>query len=135
MVYSFARIGAALGMRVEDVYQQNRRLWVRLHEKGGPTSDGSMRPATTTILIGMRRARYGAVLRACSRGACRRRRVQIAREAESRGLTPPGLVSNDWLWFRRVRFIIDALVIRSHPGRCQAETPLIAQLKFAGPAL
>jgi site-specific recombinase XerC len=35
MVYSFARIGAALGMRVEDVYQQNRRLWVRLHEKGG----------------------------------------------------------------------------------------------------
>lgn len=35
MVYSFARIGAALGMRVEDVYVQNRRLWVRLHEKGG----------------------------------------------------------------------------------------------------
>jgi len=35
MVYSFARIGAALAMRVEDVYTQNRRLWVRLHEKGG----------------------------------------------------------------------------------------------------
>jgi len=35
MVYSFARIGAAVGMRVEDVYQQNRRLRVRLHEKGG----------------------------------------------------------------------------------------------------
>jgi site-specific recombinase XerD len=35
MVYSFARIGAALGMRVEDVYPQNWRLWVRLHEKGG----------------------------------------------------------------------------------------------------
>ena len=35
MVYSFARIGAALGMRVEDVFTQNRRLWVRLHEKGG----------------------------------------------------------------------------------------------------
>ncbi len=35
MVYSFARIGAAIGMRVEDVYPQNRRLWVRLHEKGG----------------------------------------------------------------------------------------------------
>jgi site-specific recombinase XerD len=35
MVYSFARIGAAIGMRVEDVYAQNRRLWVRLHEKGG----------------------------------------------------------------------------------------------------
>ena len=35
MVYSFARIGAAIGMRVEDMYGQNRRLWVRLHEKGG----------------------------------------------------------------------------------------------------
>ena len=35
MVYSFARIGAALGMKVEDVYKENHRLWVRLHEKGG----------------------------------------------------------------------------------------------------
>lgn len=35
MVYSFARVGAALAMRVEDVYTQNRRLWVRLCEKGG----------------------------------------------------------------------------------------------------
>jgi site-specific recombinase XerD len=35
MVYSFARIGAALAMRVEDVFTQNRRLWVRLREKGG----------------------------------------------------------------------------------------------------
>lgn len=35
MVFSFARIGAALAMKVEDVYTQNRRLWVRLKEKGG----------------------------------------------------------------------------------------------------
>ena len=35
MVYSFARIGAAIGMRVEDVFTQNRRLWIRLQEKGG----------------------------------------------------------------------------------------------------
>jgi site-specific recombinase XerD len=35
MVYSFARIGEALGMTVEDVFTQNRRLWVRLREKGG----------------------------------------------------------------------------------------------------
>jgi integrase/recombinase XerC len=27
MVLSFARIGAALGMKVEDVFTQNRRLW------------------------------------------------------------------------------------------------------------
>jgi site-specific recombinase XerD len=35
MVYSFGRVGAALAMTVEDVFTQNRRLWVRLHEKGG----------------------------------------------------------------------------------------------------
>lgn len=35
MVYSFARIGAATSMKVEDAFTQNRRLWVRLHEKGG----------------------------------------------------------------------------------------------------
>ena len=35
MVYSFARIGAALAMKVEDVFVQKNRLWVRLHEKGG----------------------------------------------------------------------------------------------------
>jgi site-specific recombinase XerD len=35
MVYTFARIGAALKMRVEDVYVQQRRTWARLHEKGG----------------------------------------------------------------------------------------------------
>jgi integrase len=35
MVYSFARIGAALSMKVEDLYSERRRLWVRLREKGG----------------------------------------------------------------------------------------------------
>jgi integrase len=35
MVYSFARIGAATAMRVEDVASQNRRLWLRLPDKGG----------------------------------------------------------------------------------------------------
>ena len=35
MVYTFARVGAALKMRAEDVYVQGRRTWVRLYEKGG----------------------------------------------------------------------------------------------------
>jgi site-specific recombinase XerD len=35
MTYTFARIGAATSMEVRDVFSQNRRLWVRLHEKGG----------------------------------------------------------------------------------------------------
>jgi site-specific recombinase XerD len=35
MVYSFARVSAAVGMRVEDYYGQGKRWWVRLEEKGG----------------------------------------------------------------------------------------------------
>jgi integrase len=33
--YSFARISAALSMRVEDYFPQGKRWWLRLHEKGG----------------------------------------------------------------------------------------------------
>ena len=39
MVYTFARVGAALKKHVEDVYAQGRRTWVRLHEKGGKRHD------------------------------------------------------------------------------------------------
>lgn len=35
MVYTFARVGAALQIKIEDVYVQGRRTWIRLYEKGG----------------------------------------------------------------------------------------------------
>ena len=35
LTYSFARISAALAMNVEDYFVHGRRMWVRLHEKGG----------------------------------------------------------------------------------------------------
>src|SRR5437764_8073205 len=35
MVYGFARVGATVGMKVEDYYQSGKRCWLRLHEKGG----------------------------------------------------------------------------------------------------
>ena len=35
MVFSFARVGATLGMRVRDYYRQGEHGWFRLHEKGG----------------------------------------------------------------------------------------------------
>ena len=37
MTYTFARIGAALKLKHEDLYWQEGRLWVRLSEKGGRT--------------------------------------------------------------------------------------------------
>ena len=38
MVYSFARVSAVVGMRVEDYYQQGKRRWLRLQEKGASTT-------------------------------------------------------------------------------------------------
>ena len=35
MCYTFARVSAVVGMNVEDYYQQGKRSWFRLHEKGG----------------------------------------------------------------------------------------------------
>jgi integrase/recombinase XerD len=35
MCYTFARVSAVVQMRVEDYYQNGKRWWVRLHEKGG----------------------------------------------------------------------------------------------------
>jgi integrase len=35
MVYSFARVSAVVGMRVDDYYANGKRSWLRLHEKGG----------------------------------------------------------------------------------------------------
>src|SRR3954466_11899929 len=35
MVYSFARVGAVVAMNLEDYYQNGKRWWLRLHEKGG----------------------------------------------------------------------------------------------------
>jgi site-specific recombinase XerC len=35
MVYSFARVSAVIGMRVEDYYPNGKRWWFRLPEKGG----------------------------------------------------------------------------------------------------
>jgi integrase/recombinase XerD len=35
MVFSFARVSAVIGMEVKDYYQNGKRWWLRLHEKGG----------------------------------------------------------------------------------------------------
>jgi site-specific recombinase XerD len=39
MAYSFARIGAVTALKVEHVFHQKRRLWLRLREKGGKAKD------------------------------------------------------------------------------------------------
>src|SRR5919204_4171939 len=39
MCYTFARVSATVHMRVEDYYQNGKRWWFRLHEKGGKLHD------------------------------------------------------------------------------------------------
>jgi len=39
MTFTFARIGAVLALKVEDVERRNHRLWLRLLEKGGKVHD------------------------------------------------------------------------------------------------
>jgi len=77
MVYSFARIGAALAMRVEDVFVQNRRLWVRLHEKGGKRHEmpchHNLEEYLSAYLDGcaLREDRKGPLFRTIARGTRR----------------------------------------------------------------
>lgn len=35
MLFTFARVSAVTGMKVDDYYQVGKRAWIRLHEKGG----------------------------------------------------------------------------------------------------
>jgi len=35
MTYTFARVGAVVGMTIDDYYPEGKRWWLRLHEKGG----------------------------------------------------------------------------------------------------
>ena len=53
MTFAFARIGAVVGVRVEDYYPEGKRWWVRLHEKGGkrhemPAHHKSSKPISTS---------------------------------------------------------------------------------------
>jgi len=51
MVYTFARIGAAVSLRIEDVFTQQRRLWLRLHEKGGKRHEVPCHHALDAYLV------------------------------------------------------------------------------------
>jgi len=71
MAFSFARIGAAIGMRVEDVYVQHRRLWVRLHEKGGKVHEMPCHHTLEEYLLISTAAGSLAIPRGCCFGRSR----------------------------------------------------------------
>jgi integrase/recombinase XerD len=50
MVYSFARVGAAVTMRIGDYFEHRQRLWLRLHEKGGKRHEVPCHPSLQDYL-------------------------------------------------------------------------------------
>ena len=45
MVYTFARVGATITMKVGDYFQHRKRWWLRLHEKGGKRHEVPCHPS------------------------------------------------------------------------------------------
>ena len=94
MVYSFARVSAVVSMRVEDYYQQGKRWWLRLQEKGASTtpcrSTTRRRPISTPISTrpGSRPRKTSPLWRSMPRagglGARRMSRVDVFRMIKRR---------------------------------------------------
>ncbi len=74
MVYSFARVGAAVTMRMGDYFQNRKRLWLRLHEKGGKRHEVPCHPNLEEYLnawiaaAGIGRDKKGPLFRSMGKG-------------------------------------------------------------------
>lgn len=73
MAFSFARISAAVGMRVEDYFTVGRERWLRLHEKGGKLHEVPAHPKSVRYLdaylkaAGIREDKNGSIFRTFGR--------------------------------------------------------------------
>src|SRR6266851_1183005 len=74
MVYSFARVSAAATLRVEDYFENGKRAWLRLHEKGGKRHEVPCHHNLATYLdawinaAGIAAAKKGPLFRAIRKG-------------------------------------------------------------------
>src|SRR6266849_2688061 len=74
MVYSFARVGATVTMKVGDYFQHRQRWWLRLHEKGGKRHEVPCHPQLEEYLqawiaaAGIARDKKGPVFRSVGKG-------------------------------------------------------------------
>jgi integrase/recombinase XerD len=73
MVFSFARIGAALDMDVQDYFVQGKHWWFRLHEKGGKRHEVVAHHNAEELIdayldaTGIRSDKHGPIFRSFSR--------------------------------------------------------------------
>jgi len=56
MVYSFARVGAAVTIKGGDLFQHRKQLWLRLHEKGGKRHEVPCHPELEAYLAAWTKA-------------------------------------------------------------------------------
>jgi site-specific recombinase XerD len=74
MVYSFARVGATVTMKVGDYFQHRKRWWLRLHEKGGKRHEVPCHPSLEEFLnvwvaaAGIGRDKKGPLFRSIGKG-------------------------------------------------------------------
>lgn len=87
MVFSFARVSATVGMKVEDYFQNGKRWWFRLHEKGGKRHEVPAHHSAEEYL--------DAYLEVAGHGGDKK--ASIFRTARGKGLTPDGMTRNDAL--------------------------------------
>lgn len=97
MVFSFARVGAVVAMNVEDYWQNGKRWWLRLHEKGGKHHEVPVHHSAETYL--------DAYLKAA--GIEADRNTPLFRTVRRRQVTERRISSNDVLRMvkRRARSI------------------------------
>ncbi len=65
MLYTFARVGAAVAIDVDDVYQNGRRWWVRLKEKGGRMHEMPLHHTAEEYLLAYLDAAICTIKKAC----------------------------------------------------------------------
>jgi integrase/recombinase XerD len=74
MVYSFARVGAAVAMKSGDLFQHRKRMWLRLHEKGGKRHEVPCHPELEGYLAawikaaGIARDKKGSLFQSVGKG-------------------------------------------------------------------
>ncbi len=74
MVYSFARVGATVTMKVGDYFQHRKGWWLRLHEKGGKRHEVPCHPNLEEYLdawivaAGIARDKKGPLFRSMAKG-------------------------------------------------------------------
>jgi integrase/recombinase XerD len=74
MVYSFARVGATITMKVGDYFQHRKRWWLRLHEKGGKRHEVPCHPSLEESInawlsaAGIARDKKGPLFRSMGKG-------------------------------------------------------------------